>query len=193
MLGTIISLRDSYGFIRNAGGETFYFNKKSLTTATQFGWIAAFVTLLDKPDFEWEEGALYVERAGKTFTMWRAGDEPKLGVGQRLLESLEYATDFRPNEGLVIDHFRAMAAQAGANFARDVKVEVAVKLVGGFAMRSYRCTGVFGVMVKPLKVKNPREYTALQKQFSTIIDTRLRNLQAFRERQQATPRELLAS
>lgn len=209
MHGIITALKDTYGFIKNIEGQTLYFNEKSLTRATEFAWLeigsrvrfsvrknakgllAIFVTLLDKPDFEWEEGALYVERAGKTFMTWRAGSTPTLGPGQRILESVECVTDYLASERQAVDHFRAMAVAAGANFAQDIKVEVAVKLVGGFAIKSYRCTGRFGVMVKPLKVKNPDEYEALHQQFQVIIETRLGNLRSFRDRSQSPEPERL--
>lgn len=199
MLGEIISLQKSYGFIRNADGQHLYFNFKSLTTATEPQWLeigskvrfsmrqaingprAIYVTLIDKPDFELEEGALYIERAGKTFKTWLAGCEPELGPGQRILETVNYVTDYYPSAKLAIDEFRAKAGQAGANFARDCKTEVAIKLASGFALESYRCTGSFGVMVKPLKVKNPDELDSLNQHFSALIEGRLKQLRSFRK------------
>lgn len=198
MLGDIISLQESYGFIRNADGQHLYFNFKSLTAATESQWLevgsrvrfsvretpkghrAVYVTLVEKPDFELEEGAIYIERASKTFKTWNAGSEPILGPGQRILDAVDYVTDFYPSAKLAIEEFRARAGQAGANFARDRKIEVSIKLTGGFALESFRCRGTFGVMVKPMRVKNPDELEELNNQFSALIEGRLKQLSSFR-------------
>lgn len=199
MIGNIISLHKSYGFIRNSEGETFYFSPLALTSATEFRWLevgsrvrfsvreapkglrAVFVSLLEKPNFEWEEGALYVERAGKTFTTWAYGSEPEFGPGQRVLDSAEYVTGYYPSSRMAMDSFRAVAVSAGANFAQDRKVDVSIRLAGGFAVETYRCTGRFGVLVKPMKIKNPDELESLRLLFSEIIHERLSKMKAYKD------------
>jgi cold shock CspA family protein len=202
MKGRIISLHDTYGFIKSDEGLHYYFSSTATVGRTEFsmlergsevefsakmfraGWGALFVRLCHKPPFVWEEGVTYVERASKRLRHWRKGDPSTLEPHHRVLTSAVFVTEYFSVMEDARDFFLNEAKSAGANFAGDIEIETSVRLTLGYASTYYRYRGVVGIILKPKKAQTPKEARSLTRVYQAIIEKRLELFEAFEDRHQ---------
>lgn len=199
MIGRIVSICDTYGFIRNDAGVDYYFNEHFLSMSTEFSWLrvdsevrftpkdsplglrAVFVSLLDKPPFAWEEGELYVERASKHVALWKTGTSSQISPEQRILTSMEFKTGIHLAQELAMMDFSLQVRKSGANFILDCDVEVSLALMNGFAVTTYRARAVIGIYLKPLKVKASHNFEIIRDDCEAALKRRVEKLRAFEE------------
>lgn len=197
MKGRVISLHDSYGFISNDQGVQYYFNTLSFIGRSEFsmlqygsevdfkpkespfGWRAHYVSIKNKPPFEWQESAVYVEHACNHVLKWWKGYPARFKTEHRVLTSTEFVTDFYPDREEVRDVFYYQVGMSGANFIQDVEIETAVRLVQGHASKVYRYRATVGIYLKSKKVKSPEEEAYFTPIFQEGIETRLQGFRAF--------------
>lgn len=197
MKGRIISLHDTYGFIKSDEGINYYFNATSTVGRTEFsmleygseveftgrmlrpGWRAYCLRLCEKPAFVWEEGAIYVNRASNRLRHWYKGRPSCLEPWYQILVSTEFVTEYFPVREDARQFFFDEAKSAGANFVQDVEIEASVSLILGHASTTYRYRGVVGIALKPKKAKDTAEAEKLTRLYQSIIKKRLGLFKAF--------------
>jgi dihydrofolate reductase len=197
MKGTVVTLLEFHGYIADQAGVRYYFNEKCLQGRTElsmlargsevefkpvdtpFGKRAKHVFLKNKPPFEWEEGALYVEHTSKRLLRWRRGDPSRFELNHRSLVSMELVSEFFP----LIDDARAFFYEelyrAGANYIQDLQIETAVRLIHGHATAVFRYRAVVGVYVKAKKVRGLDQADYYNNLFKPLIDERLTQFLAY--------------
>jgi hypothetical protein len=199
MIGRVIALHDSYGFICDEAGIHYYFNRDCLAGRTELsmlaygsevrfsprmakaGWRANFVKLLDLPPFVVEEGALYIERAARQVKEWWKGYPSRLDPHHRVITTTEFATGFFSVREAARDEFDAQVKMSCANFVKDIEIETTVELVQGHATTSYRYKGVLGIYLKLKKVKDDVQADEYRAIFQPILNNHLERFRIFQD------------
>jgi hypothetical protein len=201
MLGRVVALFGTHGFIENNEGVSHYFNPQQMSEGAPFksmevgsevkfssrpgvrGMRACFVEHADKikHPIVLDPDALYAERIGKSRRITRDGEPPALFEHHRLHSVVRMRSPGHLDAEQGFQAFLKAVHVAGANMVFDPKVTAIERDIDGIALTAYEWQASVGIYVALKKVESQQELAEVNLDTEENIQQRLSQLKALQD------------